>query len=254
MIPGEALGRAGNEAAGQPRLPSTSGTWQSRLPRLTSPPSADGRSCLAAWQAVINIMDLKPGETMAPAAPAWSARLPRRSLTGAARSRSSPAGASPRVAEDFIDTSSDDLPGAVLELTDGRGADMVLDTIGGALFEPAVKSLRFGGRLTGLHSHERAEFDPSEIYSHDRHVTGFASVFIDGADCATHLRPTRSALRPRPAHSPGHSDVAAGEQRRGIPEGERRGGRIKQVLLPQAAGRSEADDDGDPGELPGEPV
>jgi NADPH:quinone reductase-like Zn-dependent oxidoreductase len=29
------------------------------------------------------------------------------------------------------------------ELTSGRGADMVLDTIGGALFEPAVQSLRW---------------------------------------------------------------------------------------------------------------
>lgn len=37
----------------------------------------------------------------------------------------------------------------MLELTGGRGADMVLDTIGGALFDPAVKSPRFGGRLTG---------------------------------------------------------------------------------------------------------
>jgi NADPH:quinone reductase-like Zn-dependent oxidoreductase len=42
----------------------------------------------------------------------------------------------------------------VLELTGGRGADMVLDAVGGAPSEPAVKSLRFGGRLTGLHSHE----------------------------------------------------------------------------------------------------
>ena len=38
--------------------------------------------------------------------------------------------------------------------------------------------------MTGLHSHERVEFDPSEIYDHDRHVTGLASVFIDGADGA----------------------------------------------------------------------
>jgi NADPH2:quinone reductase len=90
----------------------------------------------------------------------------------------------PEGVEDFIDTSSHDLSKAVLELTGERGADMVLDTIGGALFEPAVNSLRSGGRLTGLHSHERVEFNPSEIYDHDRHVTGLASVFIDGADGA----------------------------------------------------------------------
>ena len=61
---------------------------------------------------------------------------------------------------------------------------MVLDTVGGALFESVLKSLRFGGRLTGLHSHERADVDLVEIYSYERHVTGLASVFMDGAHCA----------------------------------------------------------------------
>jgi NADPH:quinone reductase len=40
--------------------------------------------------------------------------------------------------EHFIDASSSDIREAVLELTDGRGADMALDTVGGALFEPAI--------------------------------------------------------------------------------------------------------------------
>jgi hypothetical protein len=31
---------------------------------------------------------------------------------------------------------------------------------------------------------EAGEFNPSEIYDHDRHVTGLASVFIDRADGA----------------------------------------------------------------------
>jgi NADPH:quinone reductase len=161
--------------------------WLSRKPgRLTmTEAGAVGRPYIAAWQAVVNIMELKPGETIMITG---GAGLVGQAATAIARWR----GARPIVADvrkpegagDFIDTSSSDLPEAVLELTDGRGADMVLDTIGGALFEPAVKSLRFGGRLTGLHSHERVEFDPSEIYDHERHVTGLASVFIDGADGA----------------------------------------------------------------------
>jgi NADPH2:quinone reductase len=161
--------------------------WLSRKPeRLTmTEAGAVGRPYIAAWQAVINIMDLKPGETIMITG---GAGLVGQAATAIARWR----GARPIVAdvrkpegvEDFIDTSSSDLPEAVLELTGGRGADMVLDTIGGALFEPAVRSLRFGGRLTGLRSHERVEFDPSEIYDHERHVTGLASVFIDGADGA----------------------------------------------------------------------
>jgi len=161
--------------------------WLSRKPgRLTmTEAGAVGRPYIAAWQAVINIMELKPGETIMITG---GAGLVGQAATAIARWR----GARPIIAdvrkpegaEDFIDTSSHDLAEAVLELTGGRGADMVLDTIGGALFEPAVKSLRFGGRLTGLHNHERAEFDPSEIYDHERHITGLASVFIDGADGA----------------------------------------------------------------------
>jgi NADPH:quinone reductase-like Zn-dependent oxidoreductase len=75
---------------------------------------------------------------------------------------------------------------AVLELTGGRGADMVLDAVGGALFEPALRSLRFGGRMVGIFSapEPRFEFSPAEIYNRQLHVTGLASVFMDGAEVA----------------------------------------------------------------------
>ena len=162
-------------------------TWLSSKPeRLTmTEAGAVGRPYIAAWQAVINVMDLGPGETILVTG---GAGLVGQAAAAIARWRGARAIVAdrrkPESVEDFIDTSSGDLAEAVLELTGGRGADMVLDTIGGALFEPAVRSLRFGGRLTGLHNHERVEFDPSEIYDHDRHVTGLASVFIDGADGA----------------------------------------------------------------------
>jgi len=31
-------------------------------------------------------------------------------------------------------------------------ADLALDTVGGTLFQPALRSLRFGGRLAGIFS------------------------------------------------------------------------------------------------------
>jgi NADPH:quinone reductase-like Zn-dependent oxidoreductase len=162
-------------------------TWLSRKPeRLTmTEAGAVGRPYLAAWETMIEAGELKPGETIVITG---GAGLVGQAATTIARWR----GATPIVADarkpegvvDFIDTSSGDLDEAVLEFTDGRGADMVLDTVGGPLFESAVKSLRFGGRLTGLHSHERADVDLVEIYSFERHVTGLASVFMDGAHCA----------------------------------------------------------------------
>jgi NADPH2:quinone reductase len=162
-------------------------TWLSGKPeRLTmTEAAAIGRPYLAAWETIIEAGELKPGETImitggsglvgqaATAIASW------RGATPIIADRRRPEGV-----EHFIDISAGDLPGAVHELTEGRGADMVLDTVGGELFESALTSLRFGGRLTGLHSHERVEFDPVEIYSHERHVTGLASVFMDGAHCA----------------------------------------------------------------------
>ena len=162
-------------------------TWLSRKPeRLTMTEAATiGRPYLAAWETIVEAGELKPGETILITG---GSGLVGQAATAIARWR----GATPIIAdrrrpegvEHFIDISSSDLREAVHELTDGGGADMVLDTVGGALFEPALTSLRFGGRLTGLHSHERVEFDLVEIYSYERHVTGLASVFMDGAHCA----------------------------------------------------------------------
>jgi NADPH:quinone reductase len=162
-------------------------TWLSRKPeRLTMiEAAAVGRPYLAAWETLIEAGGLKPGETILITG---GSGLVGQAATAIARWR----GATPIIAdrgrpdgiEHFIDISSGELPEAVHELTDGRGADMVLDTVGGELFKSALTSLRFGGRLTGLHSHEPVRFDPVEIYSYERHVTGLASVFMDGAQCA----------------------------------------------------------------------
>jgi NADPH:quinone reductase len=170
--------------------------WLSRKPeRLTMPEAAAiGRSHLAAWQTVVNTMQVMPGETILITG---GAGLVGQAATAIARWR----GAEPIVAdvrkpdgvEHFIDTSSTDIPEAVLELTGGRGADLALDTRGGALFEPTLRSLRFEGRMVGIFNAEpRVEFDLNEIYSRQLHVSGLASVFMDGADAASifdQLRP-----------------------------------------------------------------
>ena len=162
-------------------------TWLSRKPeRLTmTEAGAVGRPYLAAWETMIEAGKLKPGEAILITGGAGSVGQAATSIAHWLGAKPIIASAHrPDDAAHFIDTNSSDLHKAVLELTDGRGVDMVLDTIGGALFEPAVKSLRFGGRLTGLHSHERVEVDLVEIYSYERRLTGLASVLMDGAHCA----------------------------------------------------------------------
>jgi NADPH2:quinone reductase len=50
-------------------------------------------------------------------------------------------------AEALIDTASEDVRARVKELTDGRGADVVFDPIGGELFTASLRSIAWEGRL-----------------------------------------------------------------------------------------------------------
>ncbi len=188
---GPALGMAlGTRRPGtHARFVALPGTWLSRKPeRLTmTEAGAVGRAYLAAWETVINVMGITPGETILITG---GAGMVGQAATAIARWR----GAEPIVAdrrrpdgvEHFIDTSRADMREAVLDLTEGRGADLVLDTKGGALFEPALRSLRFGGRMAGIFSAPEPlpGFTPAEIYNRQLHVTGLASVFMDGTDAA----------------------------------------------------------------------
>lgn len=213
-------------------------TWLSRKPeRLTmTEAAAVGRSYLTAWQTVINIMELMPGETILIIG---GAGMVGQAATAIARWR----GADPIIADRrktggadrFIDTSSAGIPEAVLELTDGRGADAVLDTKGGALFEPALRSLRFDGRMAGIFSPPQPQAVPvSEIYSRQLHLTGLASVFMDGTHVARifdQLRPLfdRGVLIPPAVHTwPLENAAEAYQTVQDGPAG------IKQVLLPAA--------------------
>jgi NADPH:quinone reductase-like Zn-dependent oxidoreductase len=213
----------------------------SRKPeRLTmAEAAAVGRSHLAAWHTVINVMELLPGETILITG---GAGMIGQAATAIARSR----GATPIVAgrrkpagvEHFIDTSSTDLREAVLELTDGRGADLVLDIVGGALFEPALRSLRFGGRMAATFNNlTRVEFNPGEeIVNKQLHVSGIASLFWDAADIAhifDQLRPLFDrGLLPPPAVKtwPLQNSVEAYQT---VLDGS---AGIKQVLLPTGGG------------------
>ena len=186
--PALGLALAGTRPGTHARFVALPETWLSPKPEhLTmAEAAAVGRSHWVAWETLINMMEIKSGEVILITGGAGMVGHAATAIAGwrgaeviiADRHR-------PEGVEHFIDTSSSDVREAVLELTDGRGADLVLDTVGGALFEPALRSLRFDGRIVGLHGGpEPIKFDLNEIYNRQLHVTGLASVFLGGADVA----------------------------------------------------------------------
>jgi len=187
---GPALGMAldGNRPGTHARFVALPEAWLSRKPeRLTmAEAAAVGRSHWAAWESLINMMEIAPGETILITG---GAGMVGQAATAIARWRGAEAIIAgrhrPDGVEQFIDTTSSDIREAVLELTDGRGADLVLDTVGGALFEPALRTLRYDGRMVGLHGGtEPIQLDLNEIYNRQLHVTGLATVFYDGSHVA----------------------------------------------------------------------
>jgi NADPH2:quinone reductase len=52
-----------------------------------------------------------------------------------------------RGADDVIDYAKEDLRGSIKTLTDGRGVDVIVDPVGGALTEAALRSIAWRGRL-----------------------------------------------------------------------------------------------------------
>jgi NADPH:quinone reductase-like Zn-dependent oxidoreductase len=52
----------------------------------------------------------------------------------------------------FINARGKDLPVEVKASTNGKGADLIFDAVGGPMFGPCLKSLRIGGRQVAITS------------------------------------------------------------------------------------------------------
>ena len=92
-----------------------------------------------------------------------------------------------------IDTLTADIPRAVRDLTEGRGVDLVLDCVGGALFEPALLSLAVGGRHMVIVSKgmRRVRFDLTDFYHNRSHILGVDSLGLTGPEIAAIMNELR---------------------------------------------------------------
>jgi NADPH:quinone reductase len=79
--------------------------------------------------------------------------------------------------QSVVDTSTEDLRERVLELTAGKGVDVIFDTVGGPMFEPALRSLAFGGRHLAISSkgESRVSFNLVDFYHNFSRLLGVDS-------------------------------------------------------------------------------
>lgn len=163
---------------------------------------------VTAWVALVRAAELQAGETILIIGAAGAvgqaatqiANWLKARVLGAARSSDPIPGAAA-----VINTTTDDLRERVFELTNGKGVDAVLDTVGGAMFEPALRSLRIGGRQIAIASpgNRRVNFDLVDFYHNLSRLMGVDSMKFtprDVAAIADELRPgfEAGALKPPP--------------------------------------------------------
>lgn len=73
-----------------------------------------------------------------------------------------------------IDYTSEDVPARVMEITSGRGVDLVFEHVGGELFQKALESLSHDGRLVtcGAHAGEVVPFDIIPFFRGQHRIIG----------------------------------------------------------------------------------
>jgi NADPH2:quinone reductase len=86
------------------------------------------------------------------------------------------------------------LTAQVLEATAGRGCDVVIDGVGGDLFEPSMRALGFRGRyvIAGSASQQPAMLDVRRLLPRSQTICGFILARITEEDPA---EPSRTLLR-----------------------------------------------------------
>jgi NADPH:quinone reductase len=98
-------------------------------------------------------------------------------------------------ADHFLNLKETDLTSAVQRATDGKGVDMVLDTVGADLFSPCLRSLRVGGRQIAIANAAGPDADVHmnlmDFYHNQLHLIGVDTQKTRGPEIATmmnHLR------------------------------------------------------------------
>ncbi|MEO7073457.1 MAG: zinc-binding alcohol dehydrogenase family protein, partial [Rhodanobacter sp.] len=174
--------------------------WVSRKPPQLSmaQAAAIGVPYLTAWSALVTAGKIQAGETVIVTgvsgevgrAATQIAHWKKARVMGASRSTDNPS-----AADAVIDTTRQDLAGEVKALTDGEGAHLALDVVGGALFAPCLQALRRGGRQVVIASNPQVvSFNLVDFYHGVKKLVGVDSMGLSGADIVVMLGQLRTGF------------------------------------------------------------
>jgi NADPH:quinone reductase len=211
--------------------------WVSRKPsNLTmAQASAIGIPYLAAWTALVSAGNIQAGETVlitgvsgaVGRAATQIAHWKKAKVIGASTSQENPSGA-----DKIIDTKRQKLDEEVRMLTDGRGADLILDVVGGELFESCLKSLAKGGRQVAISSNPQVvSFNLVEYFHGLKRLIGVDTMALQGEEIVEVLNRVSEGFQVGALQAP---DVQTWsfEDAASAYEAVKRGGKpVKHVLL-----------------------
>ncbi|MBV8330461.1 MAG: zinc-binding alcohol dehydrogenase family protein [Verrucomicrobia bacterium] len=160
--------------------------------------AAMGVACITAWAALVNAAQIKSGETalilgtrgaVGSAAARIAHHLGARVIGTSLRASDIPAPDLLPV-EHWIDLQSVDLATGVRKLTNGRGADVVLDVVGGGMFEKCLSALAWRGRQVAIASspEPRVNFNLVDFYHNESRLFGVDSLKLSFEETAEILR------------------------------------------------------------------
>jgi NADPH2:quinone reductase len=157
-----------------------------------------GVAYMTAWAALANVAHVKNGETVLITGTlgnvgSIAARIAHRlgaRVVGTVRSKADLARAGDLPVEAWIDIEATDLAAGARAATAGRGVDVVLDVVGGTVFERCLQALARRGRQVAIASSPdaRVSFNLVDFYHNESRLLGVDSLKLGFEETAEILR------------------------------------------------------------------
>jgi len=201
--------------------------------------AAVGVPYLAAWSALIDAGALQKGETLLIVGAAGA--VGRAAIQIARWKGASIIGADLHEApgvDAFVDTKEKDLPKEVRNLTDNKGVDFAFDAVGGPMFEPALKSLRLGGRQVAITSTRdpRVSFNLVDFYHNLSMLIGVDTMKLSGSRIAEIMDKLRQGFEEGHLKPPAVKTWPLERAAEAYQAADKGGSLAKNVLIPVVGG------------------